>query len=376
MTRETKIGLLVGLAFIIVIGILLSDQLMRSTEPPAAPLASVADTLRKGTVTPAPARPPVAQVQAQQDVSPETAVPTRDDITRRPPPVSFVEVRPGGSGAAPVSNGGDVVIGPGNGGAAQRDAAGPGQIPIAPVGGAGRAIGLVGAEGASVAQRGQQNIVPIRTQSPDATAGRSLADVAAAAGETLIGADGQPLRATRTPQNTAQQKQHSTQQQQNATAAKPRPAGAAVGVKLYTAEPGDSLSKIAARQMGANTKANRDAIVRANPALSDDPNKIIVGQSYNIPLAAGQNAQAQSTAPAERVERTERAAAPIKASGGEFWYEVKPGDNLWKIAKTQLGDSGTVHAIKELNKESVKNWDVLPAGTRIKLPARPLASVQ
>ena len=36
MTRETKIGLLVGLAFIIVIGILLSDQLMRATEAPPA----------------------------------------------------------------------------------------------------------------------------------------------------------------------------------------------------------------------------------------------------------------------------------------------------------------------------------------------------
>jgi len=371
MTRETKIGLLVGLAFIIVIGILLSDQLMRSTEPPAAPLASVADTLRKGTVTPAPARQPVAQVQAPQDVSPDTAVPTKDDITRRPPPVTFVEVRPGASAPAPN---GDVVIGPGNGGAASRDPAGPGQIAIAPAGGAGRAIGLVGADGAPVAQRGQSNMVPIRTQSPDATPGRSLADVAAAMGETLVGPDGQPIRSSR--QNPAQQKQQNTERQQNATAAKPRPAGAAVGVKLYTAEPGDSLSRIAARHMGANTKANRDAIVRANPSLADDPNKIIVGQSYNIPLAAGQSAQAQSAAPAQRVERTERAAAPIKASGGEYWYEVKPGDNLWKIAKTQLGASSTVHAIKELNKESVKNWDVLPAGTRIKLPARPLASVQ
>jgi nucleoid-associated protein YgaU len=370
MTRETKIGLLVGLAFIIVIGILLSDQLMRSTEPPAAPLASVADTLRKGTVTPAPARPPVAQVQTPQDVSPETVVPTKDDITRRPPPVTFVEVRPGATaqGTAPAGNG-EVVIGPGNG-----NAAGNGQIPVAPVGGAGRAIGLVGTDGAPVAQRNPQNtIVPIRTQSPDATAGRSLADVAAAAGETLVGADGQPIRASR-PLQTQQKQQPA--QQQNASAAKPRPAGAAVGVKLYTAEPGDSLSRIAARQMGANTKANRDAIVRANPSLADDPNKIIVGQSYNIPLAPGQNAQAQSTTPAQRAERTERAAAPIKASGGEFWYEVKPGDNLWKIAKTQLGDSSTVHAIKELNKESVKNWDILPAGTRIKLPARPLASVQ
>src|SRR4051794_13690442 len=101
MTRETKIGLLVGLAFIIVIGILLSDQLMRSTEPPAAPLASVADTLRKGTVTPAPARAPIAQVQTPQDVSPDTAVPTRDDITRRPPPVTFVEVKPDAGQADP-----------------------------------------------------------------------------------------------------------------------------------------------------------------------------------------------------------------------------------------------------------------------------------
>lgn len=364
MTRETKIGLLVGLAFIIVIGILLSDQLMRSTEPPAAPLASVADTLRKGTVTPAPARAPIAQVQTPQDVSPDTAVPTRDDITRRPPPVTFVEVKPGAGQAD--GGAGSVVIGPGGRGA--RDA-GPGQIPVAPVGGAGRAIGLIGAEG------NNNGMTPIRTQSPDGTAGRSLADVAAAAGETLLGADGQPIRATRPLQQPQpkQQGQGTQQQTQNANAAgKPRPASG--GVKAYVAEPGDSLSKIAARQMGANTKANRDAIVRANPSLADDPGKIIIGVTYNIP-AAGQSAAAPAAAP-ERVERTERAAAPIKASGGEFWYEVKPGDSLWKIAKGQLGDASTVHAIKELNKESVKNWDVLPAGTRIKLPARPIASVQ
>ena len=36
MTRETKIGLLVGLAFIIVIGILLSDHLTTRGELPAA----------------------------------------------------------------------------------------------------------------------------------------------------------------------------------------------------------------------------------------------------------------------------------------------------------------------------------------------------
>ena len=33
MTRETKIGLLVGLAFIIMIGILLGDHISSSTDP-------------------------------------------------------------------------------------------------------------------------------------------------------------------------------------------------------------------------------------------------------------------------------------------------------------------------------------------------------
>jgi hypothetical protein len=48
MTRETKIGLLVGLAFIIVIGILLSDHLTSATEPPQAPLAQAGNDVRRG----------------------------------------------------------------------------------------------------------------------------------------------------------------------------------------------------------------------------------------------------------------------------------------------------------------------------------------
>src|SRR5436190_4520028 len=120
MTRETKIGLLVGLAFIIVIGILLSDQLMRSTEPPAAPLANVGDTLRKGTTTPASHNRPAPVAVSSQDAAPENEVPTRDEITRRPPPVTFVQIGRGGADGN-GGGGGNVVIGAGgqnqNGGA-------------------------------------------------------------------------------------------------------------------------------------------------------------------------------------------------------------------------------------------------------------------
>ena len=56
MTRETKIGLLVGLAFIIVIGILLSDHMASTTEPTQAALDNAAATSRTAIVVPNEAR--------------------------------------------------------------------------------------------------------------------------------------------------------------------------------------------------------------------------------------------------------------------------------------------------------------------------------
>jgi nucleoid-associated protein YgaU len=346
MTRETKIGLLVGLAFIIVIGILLSDQLMRSTEPPAAPLATVGDTLRKGTTTPASHHRPAPVAVTSQDVSPENEVPTKDEITRRPPPVTFVQI--GGRGGA-AAGGANVVVGAGQTGTTPSSN-------MLPLDGTGQATG----HPAPVNVGGPVEPVA-RGQAPQ---GRTIEEVAARMGETLVGPDGQPLRAIRPLPPQPQ---------------KPGQRGAALasnGMKQYTVEAGDSLSRIALRQMGANTKANRDAIVKANPSLQADPDRVIIGQTYNIPVVAGTAAQAQTPPAATNPPAGERTAAPIKAAVAEYWYQVQPGDNLWKIAKEQLGDTTTVSAIKELNKAAVKNWDVLPAGTKLKLPARPVASVQ
>ena len=52
MTRETKIGLLVGLAFIIIVGILLSEPLSHSGEVQPAPLPGIAQNVRNGVTTP------------------------------------------------------------------------------------------------------------------------------------------------------------------------------------------------------------------------------------------------------------------------------------------------------------------------------------
>src|SRR5438309_1748288 len=85
MTRETKIGLLVGLAFIIVIGILLSDY--NRIETPTAPLFGDNRNLLKGVGTPT-AADNKSQGEKNDTIiypvkpnSPRQQVPTREDLT-------------------------------------------------------------------------------------------------------------------------------------------------------------------------------------------------------------------------------------------------------------------------------------------------------
>jgi nucleoid-associated protein YgaU len=357
MTRETKIGLLVGLAFIIVIGILLSDQLMRSTEPPPAPLAGVADTVRRATATPASANPqplaPVVRGGPVADVTPENTVPVREEVVSRPPPVTFVEIRPG--------NGGESVVVPTGAGGQ-----GGSNVVIAqpPVAGRNQVV-VQNPEGVVVNPRGIHGVNGGGTAQPVQGTGRArpLADEAAAVGETLVGTDGRPLRASQ-PLNPP------------AGGGVQQPVKPAMAMKQYKAEIGDNLSRLASKFFGSNTKAARDAILAANPSLAGDPNKIIIGQVYNIPVPAAEPAGAgtvQITRTGTTATRTgNSSAAPANA---EHWYTIKSGDNLWKIAVEQCGDKNAVAAIKELNRENVKDWDRLQANMKIRLPVKPAGGV-
>src|SRR4051812_9157714 len=94
MTRETKIGLLVGLAFIIVIGILLSDHLTSANEPPQAPLAQAGRDVRSAVAAPGGANAPVTQVQIPQQVAPHSAVATQEELRPRPQAVTVVHIGP------------------------------------------------------------------------------------------------------------------------------------------------------------------------------------------------------------------------------------------------------------------------------------------
>lgn len=86
MTRETKIGLLVGLAFIIVIGVLLSDHLTSATNPKmSTDMAGVGDKAYTSLVTPGGANANKnVRIAPETPVLPPEQVPTGAEIRPRP----------------------------------------------------------------------------------------------------------------------------------------------------------------------------------------------------------------------------------------------------------------------------------------------------
>lgn len=347
MTRETKIGLLVGLAFIIVIGILLSDHLTSTTEPPQAKLTQAGGNVRQGVSVPgaATANPPITNVVAPAP-TPQQPIPTKDDLAPKPaPPVQIVQIgpsaqqNPGGAGAqtqAPAN------ITP------------PVQAPTA----------LIGQPGTSQDQTQKLPLEnPIIPQQPPQIANANsgaqptndLAQTAKQIGEEIVGLTG-PTPTAPQPTNTG--------------------APTLAGGKAYKAVEGDTLSKLAGRFMGGNTKANRDAIVQANASLVKNPDIIVVGKTYIIPITA--KTATTPLAPSTPANPGFPAGATAQAPSAtpEYWYTVKEADTLRRIAVNQLGDEDAWAAIQELNKNTLKGEDktVVIPGMKLKLPAKPVAS--
>jgi nucleoid-associated protein YgaU len=130
--------------------------------------------------------------------------------------------------------------------------------------------------------------------------------------------------------------------------------------RTYQAVSGDTLSGIAARLPGGNTKANREALIAVNPDLKANPNLIVAGRTYNLPAAAGATAK---TAPQPAAHSAQAATTPQR------WYTVKAGDSLWKIANEQTGTAATLDTIRRLNKETLNGKDVVRVGMKLRLPA-------
>jgi LysM repeat protein len=347
MTRETKIGLLVGLAFIIVIGILLSDHLTSSTEPPQATLAVAGNNVRSAVNTPgSSANPPITTNVTPPSVAPRTTVPTQSDLAPKAQPV---QVAVGGPTATQVEVRGPAI--------AQAAApTGPGQNVIKSEDQSNDTTNTTAlSDGAPVISKAPPAAPQGETQQPqtpqsnDTNIAQALRDAAKQHGEELESIGGAGNNGTSTKQTAA-------------------------GMKQYVAVSGDSVSKMALQFMGANTKANRDAIINANPALKQNADVVIVGKTYAIPAAssgatasAGTSSSPVAQAPTPAPTPTQVAQTSPQTASSDNWYTVKEGDSLWKIATEQCGSAAAVQAIRDLNKDTLKG-DTVVINMKLRLP--------
>ena len=334
MTRETKIGLLVGLAFIIVIGILLSDHMTSTTEPNRAALSVAGGNVRESVAAPAAGgaamqAPAAAGAGAAPSNAPAQPVLTQQEVaTPQRPSATTIQVGPAPAPAQPQP---PVVISQGPAAPATTGAAAePPPVTITPPAqqrrGASHPI-------QSIAARYGEDVVVFGESNPGSGAGAGAAPVPMAP------------------------------------------------VRQYKAEPGDSLSKMASKLLGSAVKANQEAIIRANPSLQQNPNKIVAGRTYVIPSAPAAEAAAAAPAPAApqspdqgTIAQTP-APAPSPAGDNFTWYTVKENDNLWKIASEQLGSGNAWTQIRDLNPDVLKGSDRVNPNMRIRLPKQqPVAS--
>lgn len=319
MNKETKIGLLVGLAFIIVIGVLLSDHIQSATVPPRAEIATAPGSANRAVVAPGSQSPGVVPVTPPNKIEPIAIVPTPDALNQKATPGPVVVISPGD--AQPEAQTASAAGQP-NGTEVLNLKNGNPQQPLT-------AMQAEGASGTLVTgPRQTEMTVPLGNQT----------------GGTTV------------PANN--------------------------GLVSHTAVEGDSLYKMTIKYYGKYTKAGSDLILKANPTMGPKGEKIAIGKAYVIPPFPGTTANPVTPAPnpaiANNTQTPSRTSPPAtpKPQLTVKTYTVKDGDSLWKIANKQLTGGHTIAELKALNKDVLKGTDVVRPGMVLKIPTGEVASAE
>jgi len=180
--------------------------------------------------------------------------------------------------------------------------------------------------------------------------------------------------------------------------------------KPYVVSGGDSLFKIVQAAYGTRKQSVVDAVFAANRAKLPDPQTLRVGQTLTLPVIDGQSPNmAALQAPAVKREppvvkpppagprkdkgvpekKTEATAQKtptpepkVKEAGGDSrkaarptgtqktwrWYQVKNGDRYATIAERELGDKDRWSELYALNKAVFQDPSAIRSGVRIKIP--------
>lgn len=141
-----------------------------------------------------------------------------------------------------------------------------------------------------------------------------------------------------------------------------------VAVNNFQAEGGDTYYELTQNSYFCDTEVlDCDALIQYVNYLGG-----VIGEQYAKPQGrieiigeAPVTEPAEPETPATEPAESETPAEPDTAPAVSGSYTVKEGDTLWKIAKAQLGDAKLWTSIYELNKDTIKNPNLITIGQEI-----------
>ena len=152
----------------------------------------------------------------------------------------------------------------------------------------------------------------------------------------------------------------------------------------YTVRSGDSLSRVAELAYKSQKRAVLEAIYQANKEVMPNIDTLKVGDVLTLPVieglpepmgegierVAGSGTPGAGDRAATAPIREDRSAREGQVEQGFRWYQVKKSDRYANIAREQLGDERRWREIFELNKDKFPDPDRIREGVRIKLPPK------
>ncbi|MGB2987735.1 MAG: tail protein X [Phycisphaerae bacterium] len=145
----------------------------------------------------------------------------------------------------------------------------------------------------------------------------------------------------------------------------------------YTVVPGDALCKIAAAHYGSESAAIINAIFEANRSVLSSPDMLRVGVELTLPVIDGVNGSSggeSAAGPRIAARVQEPVSTPAPEQGLFRWYQIKKKDRYMSIAREQLGSASRWREIYELNNDKFPDPQRIQWGVRIKLPVTGVAS--
>ncbi|MCC6579570.1 MAG: LysM peptidoglycan-binding domain-containing protein [Phycisphaeraceae bacterium] len=422
MTRETKVGLLVGLAIILVVGIVVSDHLSKvSQQSPAENLTGLAlETQRSLSTT---GTPYGSDSSASRPSTPATGmtpgmIPGSSSVTGSMPaapnrvesiplPVEMADATPAGAhdrvdnrGAA-ISPDRPITLDRAADAALATDGRGPEEIlthpllvpvdtlPTPPL--ASRVDSGMPVERAPIAPIASAPTTPATPAPTPAIVSANLQPIyhVVQQGETLyslakkyynngeywrsiqeansqiVGPKGNvALGQKLTIPNKSGLISAASATPASATASTPASSSSTSGTRYIVVEPGQTLSIIAEEHLGASKRW--DEILAANRDTLKSPDQLKVGMKLRLPeKATGGFLDHAATTGGPTPSAKPATAKPVNT------YTIRTGDTLVTISRVTLGDGKHWRRIYELNRDQLSDPDSIEVGMTLKVPSRP-----